>query len=132
MSIFTWQDAYSVDEGMIDTQHKKLLKIAETLFNAVLAQKEEKYIESCFDDLLSYTQKHFNDEETYFKKIGSEKLSPHAEEHKVLATELQNVWQMELLGFNDEKGRELLTWVEDRLIPHMMIDDSEAFHSAKD
>ena len=129
MSIFMWMDEYSVDEGMIDRQHKKLLQIAETLFNAVLAQNDQDYLQNCFDELLDYTKKHFNDEEAYFKTINADELTEHAKEHELLAEELNKVWEKELLGFQDERGRHLLTWVEERLLPHMMIDDQGTYNS---
>jgi len=107
----------------------KLLKIAETLFNAVLAQRNEEFLQNCFDELLSFTEKHFSDELEYFKKINAAKINDHAIEHDLLSTELNEVWQKETLGFQDEKGRFLLNWVEERLLPHMMIDDQETYNS---
>ncbi|WP_135079573.1 hemerythrin family protein [Terasakiella sp. SH-1] len=129
MSIFDWQDAYRIDEGMIDAQHKNLLKIAEKLFNAVLARRDEDHLESCFAELLNYTQKHFNEEEAYFERLKTSGLAQHCEEHNVLAKELQKTWDAEKLGFQEEPGRLLLNWVEERLLPHMMIEDQEVYSS---
>ncbi|MDV7339616.1 hemerythrin domain-containing protein [Terasakiella sp. A23] len=125
MSIFDWQEDYVIDNAMIDEQHKRLLILAEKLFNAVIDQSEDTKI--FFDELLAYTQKHFDDEEAYFKNAGATGWQHHAREHQTLAEELLDVWKKEALGFQSEKGRILLNWVEERLLPHMMIDDQETF-----
>ncbi|NVJ91741.1 MAG: hypothetical protein HWE34_08795 [Methylocystaceae bacterium] len=129
MSIFDWQEAYVIDHAMIDEQHKKLLVIAEKLFNAVIAKEDTKIVETAFQDLLAYTQKHFKDEEDFFISAGAPQVDKHQTEHAILAQELVEVWQKESLGFEEEPGRTLLTWVEDRLLPHMMIDDQETYKS---
>jgi len=129
MSIFDWQDEYVIDHGMIDEQHKHLLVLAEKLFNAVISQTDAEATAQVFDDLLAYTQKHFNDEEAFFKKNGSTALAVHGKQHQELCEELLDVWKKESLGFQTEKGRILLNWVEERLLPHMMIDDQDAFSS---
>jgi hemerythrin len=131
MSLFDWNEGYVVDQGMIDEQHKYLLKVTERLFNAVLDQETEDRMQECFDALLNYTKKHFHDEEEFFKSAEADQLDKHASEHEGLAGELIKVWEEEKLGFQEERGRVLLTWVEDRLIPHMMIDDQEAYKSCK-
>jgi len=127
MSIFEWQNEYCVDNGLIDEQHKRLLEITETLFNSVIQQDDDRILTTCFNDLLSYTKKHFKEEEAYFKERGANGLSEHHLEHQKLAAELIDVWDKENLGFHPESGRILLSWVEDRLIPHMMIDDQETY-----
>lgn len=127
MSIFDWQDAYSVDNGMIDRQHKKLLLIAEKLFNAVISEQDETVLKECFDELMAYTQKHFKDEDAFFEQSGVTDLAHHRQEHAALAQELQDVWQKETMGFSGDHGRILLNWVEERLLPHMMIDDQETY-----
>jgi hemerythrin len=127
MSIFDWDESYVVDRAMIDEQHKHLLEVAETLFNAVIKGEDDVHLQKCFDALLDYTQKHFTDEEQFFKSQNAAQLDKHIEEHGVLAGELVQVWEEEKLGFKEEKGRYLLSWVEERLLPHMMIDDQETY-----
>ncbi len=127
MSIFDWQDDYVIDQGMIDDQHKHLLVLAERLFNAVIAQTDDTVAKKIFEELLSYTKMHFSDEEAFFKKSGATGLAGHAQEHHALCEELLDVWQKETLGFQSEKGRLLLNWVEERLLTHMMIDDQDVF-----
>lgn len=131
MSIFDWQDEYSVDNGMIDDQHKELLRIAEALFNAVLSQIDEAHLEKSFETLLNYTKKHFSDELNYFEENKALGIINHASEHDQLSEELIAVWDKERLGFQSEKGRILLNWVEERLLPHMMIDDQKTYQSIK-
>lgn len=131
MSIFQWLPEYEIDHAMIDQQHKTLLQIAEKLFNGVINQESDADLNKRFQELLNYTQKHFLDEEQYFESVHASELEKHRDEHGLLAKELVEVWQKEQLGFQTEKGRLLLNWVEERLLPHMMIDDQETYNSTR-
>jgi len=59
MSIFEWDNIYSVGLEEIDTQHQKLFKIANEYHQAFSHNPERHILMPVFNELLAYTQYHF-------------------------------------------------------------------------
>ena len=126
MAHFEWKDEYLVHNEEIDAQHMQLLELANLLLAAVGSGKDEAILKGAFDALLQYTEKHFQDEEALFEKIGSPMLEEHKRQHEKLSGEVRALWMDEAMGFIDGMGRILEEWVETHLVPHMIEDDQKA------
>jgi hemerythrin len=77
-----WSDAYNIDGGFIDAQHKQLLHMAGRLmeFDEELRQKEE--IKELVLQLYKYMEDHFRKEEEFAKSIGYPKMDELAKSHE--------------------------------------------------
>ncbi|CCQ72425.1 bacteriohemerythrin [Magnetospira sp. QH-2] len=126
MTMIDWNPDFELGDDLIDSQHRQLLDLANFLIDAVDQHKEEQILKQAFDALLLYTQQHFKDEELLFEQRGCSKLEEHRKQHHVLEGEVRALWREDLLGFVDEMGQTLETWVLNRLIPHMTGEDQEA------
>ncbi|MGL4593233.1 MAG: bacteriohemerythrin [Thermoguttaceae bacterium] len=85
MSFFVWNDhKYSVGVHSIDTQHKKLVGIVNTLFDHMKAGKAHDIMEKTLSELIDYVKEHFTYEEGLQKKAGYPRLIKHAIEHQDL------------------------------------------------
>jgi hemerythrin-like metal-binding protein len=129
MPRFQWKRAYETGNADIDAQHRQLLVLANLLFDAVKKGRDDAILKEAFDALLLYTRRHFEDEEKHFVAIGSPLWAKHRQEHRQLAGEVRNLWQEDAVGFVDDMGATLETWVERRLVPHMMEDDQQALRA---
>ena len=62
MSI-TWNDSWATGNATIDTQHKQLFKAINDLMAACSSGQGKEHLDSTLHFLISYTAKHFGDEE---------------------------------------------------------------------
>jgi hemerythrin len=81
MSIFTWNDSYSVGVIAMDNQHKKIFDLINQLHTAMSTGKGKEVIGNVLDEMLEYTQTHFTAEEKLLEKHNYPKLAEQKKEH---------------------------------------------------
>lgn len=72
----------------IDRQHVEWFQALETLRKAVAAGRGERTVAQALAFAVSYTQRHFGDEEAAMAKAGYAGLAEHRAQHAQLATRL--------------------------------------------
>ena len=81
--IITWNDKYLTSIEIIDSQHKKIFKCVNNLFDAIEnVETKEKILEiiSCID---FYTTEHFDTEEKYMLELDYPEYIEHKNAHEV-------------------------------------------------
>ena len=68
MTLFEWNDDYSVGVKKFDRQHRKIFQIINDLHDAMKEGKSEEKMGVILRRLENYADKHFNDEEKYMEK----------------------------------------------------------------
>jgi len=81
MAYFEWTDELSVNVGAIDTQHKKLVEMINSLNEAMLAKKGREMQKTTIDAMVDYAATHFKLEEGYMAKF----KYPGYDAHKIEA-----------------------------------------------
>lgn len=76
-AFFPWKDEYNLNIEEIDRQHKKLVSLINDLYNAFFAHTEDQSLHSILNDLLEYTNYHFDSEEKYMEKINYPERESH-------------------------------------------------------
>lgn len=76
-----WQSYYSVQITELDEQHKKLIEIINTLYDAYLSEIQQDKISSIIEEMYEYADVHFKTEENYFEKFGYKEANEHKAEH---------------------------------------------------
>ena len=122
MSWIEWNDALSVGVEEIDKQHKKLIEILNLLYDSIQEGKEKLVIEKIIKELLDYTKYHFTSEENYFKKLQYHDVQKHIEAHKRFIRDI-NKFQNDYMEKKEIISSEILEYLKDWLINHIMIDD---------
>lgn len=122
MSLFIWDDKYSVNIKEIDEQHKKLVGMLNDLHTSMLGGKTNDVLKKTLNDLVEYTTYHFKTEEQLFITYKYPKYVEHKESHKNLTNKV--------LGFYSdlESGKkmlsvELLFFLKDWLVNHILGED---------
>ena len=118
MDIIQWSDEYSVNNFLLDAQHKKLISIINRLHTSMEEGKSKAVLEMTLDDLITYTRDHFNTEERMMMNANY----PGLKEHKLLHEKLTQ----KVVGFQ-KKFREgessistdLMTFLRDWLVNHI-------------
>ncbi|MDR0870947.1 MAG: hemerythrin family protein [Planctomycetaceae bacterium] len=80
---FAWTLALETGHPMIDAQHKELIKAVNDLLAACIQGNAADKVNSTVDFLLSYTKKHFGEEE----QLQQQTNYPDIAHHKVLHAE---------------------------------------------
>ncbi len=88
MSLFEWNESYSVGYPEIDTQHKRLFKLAEDLNSAMAAGKGKQMLSQTLANLINYTKGHFASEERLMQRYGYPEYPQHKVEHDKLTAQV--------------------------------------------
>ena len=127
---YEWSEEYNTGNKKIDEQHRMIFDAANVLFAAVKQGRESVVLDQSFNLLLQYTNTHFRDEEEHYEEIGSTLLKMQKEEHQRLLDELREMWREKRHGSSDA-GTDLDHWMERRLIPHIIKEDTRAQKAKK-
>ena len=86
--LITWSDKYSVNNSLMDSQHKKLIALINELNSAMKEGKGKLILHKIFDELINYTKYHFSNEEQLMKKANYPGLIEHQQIHKDLTKQV--------------------------------------------
>jgi hemerythrin-like metal-binding protein len=91
MAIFKWDDSFSVNVKEIDNQHKVLIDMVNTYYDAVQRKESQEGLLKLVIGLESYTIKHFGTEERYFEKFNYPEKAKHKQLHDELKQKVKDL-----------------------------------------
>lgn len=118
-----WKEEYVIGVEQIDEQHKKLIEIAnkvyELLRNDFLTDKYDRIVE-VIEELANYTVFHFKSEEEYMLSIGYKKFLSHKVEHDEFIEKI-NSFDLSQIDESQEKHlidilNFIITWIDEHII----------------
>ena len=124
--MFEMKEEYYLGIEVIDGQHKRLFEIAEEayqLLNDEFVADKFDYIAKILGDLKEYTIFHFTDEEKYMDSIQYKKIFSHKIEHQEFIEKLNNLDWDEIEANPDQTIMNLLNYLNDWLINHILYTD---------
>ncbi len=89
MQEIKWEEKYATGIETIDSQHKGLFDLINTLSKEIDENKEKEILEKSLEKLFDYTKYHFSTEEYLMRKANYEKYNSHKEEHEKFATKVK-------------------------------------------
>ncbi len=89
MPLLEWKNDYSVGVKEIDSQHKRLIEITNTLFDAMKEGKGGDVLKPILTELTDYTRTHFAYEERLLGANAYPDLVTHQGVHRQLADKVQ-------------------------------------------
>lgn len=131
MSLFTWNEKYSVHVENMDNQHKRLFELINRLHEAMSTGKGNAELGEILNGLKDYTVTHFADEEKYMESFGYTGLAEQKKQHKIFVDKISE-YATEL---NEKKlglSIEVLNFLKDWLVHHIQNIDTkytENFHA---
>lgn len=84
MGIIKWQDIYEVHIEEIDSQHRKLVDLVNTMAEAMRTGKGKTVVGKVLKELVEYTAYHFETEEKYFLQHAYPEYEAHKQMHRDL------------------------------------------------
>lgn len=124
MALLEWSDEFSVGIGLIDKQHKILIRAINLLAMAVQHNSSRELMAEIFDTLRDYTDTHFAYEEELFDRFGYPDTPEHKAQHRALlqkVVDLDKKWR----AGQAEIGPEVLKFLVDWLRSHIMGSDKK-------
>ncbi|GFZ31633.1 bacteriohemerythrin [Clostridium zeae] len=110
--MITWKDEYTVGVELIDSQHKRLLEIANDVYeltkNSFITDKYDRIVE-VIEELRDYTIFHFKSEEEYMLSIGYKKFLSHKVEHDDFVNKVNS---LDLNQIDESQQKHLLEILE--------------------
>ena len=122
MSLIEWDDnTLSVGVDILDNQHKILVGLINKLSKYIENEKPTTAINKLFEELVEYTQYHFNTEETYFERLNNKDLHLHKLQHKHLLEQLNSFMKQSPPRVTPEILDFLLDW----FVIHVQCEDKK-------
>jgi hemerythrin len=122
---FAWKNEYKIGNNILDAEHQELFKIASEAFKRVPVEEKMAKIKDTLNQLFSYFQKHFKDEEDYMSSIKYDKIVAHKKIHEdiiqTLTTFLKKVPKMKIEDIEDE----LKEFIDTSLVKHIVEEDKK-------
>lgn len=122
MPLLKWNDELSVGINSIDEQHKKLVDMINALNDAIMDGKSDELMTKIFDELTTYTVKHFGYEEQLFMQHGYMESESHKREHEALINQVKSL-QVKMNEGNFMISVEVMAFLKDWLKNHIMKTD---------
>ncbi len=123
MPLMEWSDKLSTGVPSIDQQHKKLVGMANTLYDAMKAGHGKEVLNETLAGLINYTVTHFNYEEKLFAQTGYPKAAPHVKEHEDLKKQVLAIQEKMKAGVSFAQSMEVMEFLKNWLINHIMGSD---------
>lgn len=115
-----WNDEYLLGINEIDNQHKKLLKIANELYDLIV-DSEEAYkntLSVVLKKLTDYTIYHFSNEEAFMSEYGYTGTATHKISHDSFIAEVNS--QIKLLTTaNKESAEKFYVYIVNWVLMHI-------------
>ena len=117
-----WTDDLSVGVADLDNDHKKLIKILNSIFAAGMAGVGDAVVEKSLKDLEDYTHYHFDKEVKFLEDHDYPSLEPHKFQHQKLIKELKvhtdKVREHGVNGLSADVMMFLRTWLINHIKEH--------------
>jgi len=96
-----WDERYALGIPLVDEQHKKLLDLANALYDACRegSKSAKDAFRNAARDIVEYVKVHFSTEEKLMKRVNFPETVEHKEEHK----EFVKQFLAEVKAFEDGK-----------------------------
>ncbi|MEN8169654.1 MAG: bacteriohemerythrin [Pseudomonadota bacterium] len=89
MALFEWDDKFSVGNNTMDSHHKRLFDILNTIHEAAKEGRGEEIIEGSLNELASYTKYHFDEEDKLMVKSNYPHLEAQRQAHTAFLNKIQ-------------------------------------------
>jgi len=123
---FIWDDSYLLGNELVDTQHRQLFDLVNTLVSSCADGSDTEKVKKTLDFLVNYTVQHFNDEEALQIKCNY----PDYKRHKQLHEDFKPVVAELVQRFNecdssDQLRIDIKTIVVKWLANHILNEDKK-------
>lgn len=119
MNVIKWRDSYATGVEQFDREHHKIVELINAMFIAIRDQKSREEVEQLLDEVLSYTQYHFDNEEKAMRDTDYPDLEAHVAEHTKLKEDAAGFKALLEENFSSE-SKHFYRFLRDWLTEHIL------------
>ncbi len=124
MPFIQWDTSFSVGSIILDADHRKLIDILNQIYDAWVQQSDNVELGKLFDDLMEYTDTHFNREEAKLAELDYPDLPRHRAAHDRLRELVMAFRSRHLAGRQpDTLTEEMSKFLKSWLLSHILEED---------
>lgn len=116
MEFIEWDSSFETDIKIIDVQHKVLVKKVNQLYDFIESNSVNQ-IYSLIDELLEFTDYHFETEENYFAVFNYKDKNEHINEHNTFRSFINSIKKEDIC--NIEFDKKLLDFLNNWILHHI-------------
>ena len=120
----TWEDALSVNNSIIDGQHKELISIFNKAYDALQNHDTDIELIEVISHLSTYSIFHFREEEQLMKKGHLPDYEEHVEKHQYFINKVRE-FKNSLSYDNSELKEEVFLFLANWLMEHIQVTDQD-------
>lgn len=125
MSLFEWDDEYSVGDPVLDSQHQGIFSTINKLYDAMEANRGADVLGQVLDEMLGYVSYHFAAEEVLMRRSNFPGIEPHIAAHRELAERVQLFKKRFDAGEMAVETEMLPVLIGDWLMDHIAVMDKQ-------
>ena len=122
MSLLSWSDQYLIGNLTIDTEHKELFRLINTFHDHWLENRDRREILQVLNQLVNYTQMHFQHEEAIMQKAEYPKLDEHQQIHEAMVDTIFAL-QQSFEEKNNHLEIDTMKFVRSWMLEHILEND---------
>ena len=123
MSLIKWSDEYIVKIPEMDKEHEGLVKKINGLYEAMITGKDCKDVNKITDELISYAEKHFKNEENLMSSDDFPDAVSHKLSHDKLLSQLKAL--IEDICKENKMDINKTTLLGDWFVDHLLTEDKQ-------
>jgi hemerythrin len=124
MSLFTWNESYSVGINQIDRHHQEIMNMINELNEAMLHGKGREIVGGILKKLINYTASHFAYEEKLMSQHGYPEYDEHKAKHDKMVDKVLAL-QKDVNANKLTVSSEVMKFLQDWLNKHIMGTDKK-------
>src|SRR5262249_24071174 len=122
MSLFVWNDSYSVKVKQFDSEHQKLFDIMNQLYDGMKAGRGKDSLGPVIKQLITYAERHFSAEEAAMRRASYNQLDRQIAQHRAFVERTKKFSEDYASGASC-MSVEVLEFLKDWLTQHIKGED---------
>lgn len=123
MPLIKWSNEYTVKIHALDKEHKELSRIINCLHESMLTNRDCEVVNKIADNLFSYTEKHFINQEKMMESDGFPDADSHKVSHDKSLRQLKEL--IEDICTDDKRDVNKTDLLGDWFIDHLLVEDKK-------
>jgi len=120
--VFVWRNAFSINISQMDSHHKRLIEIANSIIEHLQEMSDRESLIRAFDALVDYTHYHFTAEEKLMELYDYPGTETHKKKHGDLYAQVAE-YKERILGGDIPDKASFLVFFESWLVHHILHED---------
>lgn len=125
MAFLVWNDKLSVENDVLDRDHRQIVGLINELYEAILAGHGKEHVAEIIGRAATLVTKHYEREEALFTNSGYPDEASHKREHSVMRLWITDLSERIRVGTAVAPSLEVMNHLKDWLFEHQLGADQK-------